>query len=98
MEDYSYLNGILVKKDSTYQEFEEQLIKLAVEQQTYLNLFLVTVVSYKGQSPDFDKYIHLLTHFRERSGKKSADINYIGYKDRKNILMHAAIKCSPQAV
>lgn len=69
-----------------------------MEQQTYLNLFLVTVATHKATSAEFEKYIHLLTHFKEVTGKKSADVNYIGYKDRKNILMHAAQRGTPHAV
>jgi hypothetical protein len=98
METYSYLNGLLVKRECSYLEFEKELKSMAVEQQTYLNLFLVTAACHKATSPDFEKYIILLTHFREITGKKSADINYIGYKDRKNILMHAAQKGAPHAI
>lgn len=98
MESYSYLNSLLFNKDSTYPEFEHHLTRLNVEQQTYLNLFLVTVVSQKASAPDFAKYVRLLTSFNGQTGRKAADINYIGYKDRKNILMHAAQKGTPQAV
>ncbi len=98
MENYSYLNSLLVRKDSTYQEFEYHLTRLAVSEQTYLNLFLVTVVTHKAHVPDLSKYLELLTSFHTITRKKSADINYIGYKDRKNILMHAAHRGTPQAV
>jgi hypothetical protein len=30
MENYSYLNSLLIRKDSTYQEFEHHLTRLAV--------------------------------------------------------------------
>jgi ankyrin repeat protein len=63
-----------------------------------LNLFLVTVVTHKAHAPDLEKYVKLLTSFHSVTGKKSADINYIGYKDRKNILMHAAHRGTPRAV
>jgi hypothetical protein len=98
MEAYSYLNSLLLRPSSTFLEFQESLTSFAVEQETYLNLFLVTVVSHRHHSPDFHKYLELLISFKEITGKKSADINHIGYKDRKNILMHACQKGTPRSV
>lgn len=89
MEAYSLINSLLLSQNTTYQEFETNLKAFAVEQQTYLNLFLVTLVSHRGDCPDFEQYLRLLIHFKDYTGKNSADINSIGYKDRKNALMHA---------
>jgi len=63
-----------------------------ITQETYLNLFLTAVASEKANHPDFPKYVYLLTHFRDITGKNSADINYLGYKDRVSILMHACAR------
>ena len=98
METYTYLNSILMSPHLSYHDFEAQLVALRIEQETYLNLFLVTLVSHQTHSPDFSRLVYLLTHYSEFGGRKSANLNYIGYKDRKNILMHACQKGTPQAL
>jgi hypothetical protein len=63
-----------------------------ITQETYLNLFLTTVATDRTTHPEFAKYLQLLLNFKEVTGKKSADINYIGYKDRKTVLMHTCLR------
>jgi ankyrin repeat protein len=65
------------------------MLALRIEKETYLNLFLSAVAVGRSQHPHFDRYVHLLLNFRAITGKKSADINYVGYKDRTSVLMHA---------
>jgi ankyrin repeat protein len=64
---------------------------LRIEKETYLNLFLTTIVCRRSGEPHFGKYIDLLVNFKFITNKKSADINYVGYKDSKSILMHACM-------
>ena len=65
------------------------MLALRVEKETYLNLFLTTVAATRSLSPEFSLYVELLTNFRAVTGRKSADINYVGYKDHISVLMHA---------
>lgn len=65
------------------------MLALMVEKETYLNLFLTTAAITRSLSPDFSQYVQLLTNFRAVTGRKSADINYVGYKDKISVLMHA---------
>jgi hypothetical protein len=72
------------------------MLSLRIEKETYLNLFLTAVAVRFSQSPDFPHYLHLLLHFKAVTGKKSADANYVGYKDRIPVLMHACAHASPE--
>lgn len=74
------------------------MLALRIEKETYLNLFLTAVAIGRSQTPDFDLYVRLLLNFREVTGKKSADINYVGYKDRISVLMHACARGSTDSV
>ena len=65
------------------------MLALMVEKETYLNLFLTTAAVTRSLSPEFSQYVQLLTNFRAVTGRKSADINYVGYKDKISVLMHA---------
>lgn len=71
---------------------------LAIEKETYLNLFLTTIACLRGNSPQFNKYVDLLVNFKAYTGKKSADINYVGYKDRKSILLHACLHANRESI
>jgi len=37
-------------------------------------------------------------HFKDFTNKKSADVNYIGYKDRKSVLMHACLRGNSRSI
>jgi hypothetical protein len=72
------------------------MLLLRIEKETYLNLFLTGVALRYSNAPDFGCYLHLLVGFKEITGKKSADPNYVGYKDRIPVLMHLCAHASPE--
>lgn len=72
------------------------MLALRIEKETYLNLFLTGVALRYSTAPDFGSYLHLLVGFKTVTGKKSADPNYVGYKDRIPVLMHLCANASPE--
>lgn len=72
------------------------MLAVRIEKETYLNLFLTVVVLRYSTSADFGSYLDLLVRFKEITGKKSADPNYVGYKDRIPVLMHLCAHASPE--
>lgn len=81
-----------MSQNTSFEEFEVCMNKLAIEKETYLNLFLITVCSVKATHSQFRSYLQLLVNFKNVTGKKSANINYIGYKDHRSVLMHACMR------
>lgn len=58
----------------------------------------MTVAWHHSQDQNFDKYLELLTHYKDYTGKKSASVNYICYKERKSILMITCLRGNPQSL
>lgn len=98
MEAYSTLNCILGRPDSSFEQFEKALSDLQITQQTYLNLFLTKASTDKSLSPDYPRYVQLLTSYGSKTGKKSASVNYTGYKDGKSVLMHTCQRGNTESV
>lgn len=92
MQEFLKLQLILADNHTPYEEFEQQLITSEIYQEIYLNLFLTVIVGNTGKSHEFGRYLLLLTTYGQRTKKKSAQVNYVGYKDKISILMHACQK------
>lgn len=64
MQAYLAINSLLAKCDSTFDDFEKEMRNFSIEHETYLNLFLTTIVIKRSNDPKFNKYVELLLNFK----------------------------------